>query len=95
MKIAVLLLIVLTTGCRHAQKIPLDPWRSRTVENHASLPYGGIADNEKLPQLYKVCWIGPFTGDTYCGRPVPLQTALDAIRQPNVLNIHHFIQEVK
>jgi len=98
MKIAVLLLIVLTAGCRHAQKIPLhDRWRSYPNEWHHSLPDGGMADNEKFPHLYKVCWIGPFTGDTYCGRPVSLQIALDAIRLQanNVLNIHHFIQEVK
>jgi hypothetical protein len=60
-----------------------------------SLPESGAADNEKVPYLYKVCWIGPFTGDTYCGSPIPLQTALDAIRQPFYLDIPHFIKEVK
>ena len=49
------------------------------------------------PRLYRVCWVGPYTGDTYCGKPLPRKVAEAHAKQGNAEfpNLKHYVRRVR
>lgn len=48
------------------------------------------------PARYRVCWVGPYTGDTYCGHPMTRGAAKASAKQGSAEfpNIPHKAQRV-
>lgn len=58
-----------------------------------SLLLAGCIHHSKSENLYQVCWVGPYTRETYCGSPISRRDAEAWAKQSNAENfaIHHYV----